>query len=473
MIITNHALRRSLRYEITARLKAHEYTISKLSELANINNPTLSIFLKGVNARTIRIEQLDAIAIAFNESPGWLYETYLEECFSRGRVYKRRVCPFLIRCVEIGRYDCIYEVVSRLLDMRNNIDVLFDVAEQLFQKSKQKESIYFYKLVIETEKNQWSESFIMSQYRLFRASLGTNVEENWNAIIRFEAYQKRLPENHQLDALLHLAHECFKLRKWKEVEDFADELRKMATLIHQDELGKRKRARNDEPLKTERHLVVYYGQGYLLKAASLEKQKLYGEARKFVSDYLNLSWIDPLNKSVQAEVHKYKISATANLYRLNLLIGDICVLDDYITFLKLHPSELVPGLVTIMKAANKHDFLIDDLLKRFSEEIRSFDDSHDPINVNQHLRFRYYLATYHFQNERFESGIKDTLRCLDLSIVMNNQKKFIQCVILFEAHRYHAKDQQIKWFKKIMEEVKNDKSLFAFEGHCLGLITLD
>lgn len=72
-----------------------------------------------------------------------------------------------------------------------------------------------------------------------------------------------------MDALLQLANTCFSLHRCAEVEKYADELRQLATLVYQDELRKQQNNRGDEPLKTDRHLVVYYGQGYLLKAAAL------------------------------------------------------------------------------------------------------------------------------------------------------------------------------------------------------------
>ncbi|RAP28585.1 hypothetical protein C2W64_04641 [Brevibacillus laterosporus] len=467
MVASNHVMARSIQSEIENRLHLFDYTLSKLSELTHINNGHLSGFLNGNPSRALTIAQLDAIANVFEEPSGWLYELYADECFPKGRVSRRRVCPYLIRCVEIGRHDCITPVVSILLENRKNLEILFFVAEQLFQKGKYEESTYFYQLVIDNEKDSFSERFIMSHYRLFRALQETDIEENWEAVIRFESYRKRLSERHQLDALLQLANVCFTLHKWKEVEKYSDELRKLATLIYRNERCKQQNNRVFQPLKTERHLVVYYGQGYLLKAVALEKQGQYAEAKEFVSGYADLSWFELLDESGQAEVDKFKLWATANLYALDILMGNTSVLADYITFLEDYPTEILSGLVTIMTSANNHGFFIDHLLERFSAEIRSFDDSHDPINVDRHLRFRYDLAIYHFQNDRFENGIIDTLRCLDLSIVMNNQKKFIRCVTLFEAHRYHATEQQKREYKKLMEEVRNDEGIFSIASNGL------
>ncbi|PCN43611.1 DNA-binding protein [Brevibacillus laterosporus] len=465
MIDRNHVRARSIRKEIEHRLQLHDYTLSKLSELSHINNGHLSGFLNGNPGRTLTVAQLDSIANVFDEPPGWLYDLYIDECFPKGRVSRRRVCPYLIRCAELGRHDCIQPVVSALLEQRKNIEILFYVAEQLFQHGRQEESIYFYQLVIDNEKDSYSDRFIMSHYRLFRSLQETDMEENWKAVIRFEAYRKRLSERHQLDALLQLANVCFTLHKWKEVEKYGDELRKLAALVYQKELSKLKNNRYYQPLKTERHLVVYYGQGYLLKAVSLEKQGHYEQAKEYVSGYADLSWFELLDDSGQEEVEKFNLWATANMYTLDMLMGNTSVLADYIAFLEDHPTEILSGIVTIMKSANQHGFLIDHLLEKFSAEIRTFEHSHDSICVDRHLRFRYDLAIYHFQNERFESGIIDTLRCLDLSIVMNNQKKFIQCVTLFEAYRYHATEQQKREYKKLLEEVRKDEGIFAIASN--------
>nr|WP_258398968.1 hypothetical protein [Brevibacillus laterosporus] len=267
-----------------------------------------------------------------------------------------------------------------------------------------------------------------------------------------------------MDALLQLANVSFTLHKWKEVEKYADELRKLVTFLYNNEQNKQRSNRKGEPLKTERHLVVYYGQAYLLKSESLEKQGLYREANEYAAGYADLGWFENLDDVGKKEVQKFQLWAHANRYTFDLLLGHTDILPDYITFLDEHPKEIFAGLVTIVESANKHEFSIDNILEKFSEEIRCFDQYHDSISVDRHLRFRYHLAIYHFQNHRVENGIIEILRCLDLSVIMNNQKVLIQCVTLFEAYRYHATDQQHKEYKKIMEGVRNDKEIFAFGG---------
>ncbi|MGG3786418.1 DNA-binding protein, partial [Paenibacillus larvae] len=142
-------------------------------------------------------------------------------------------------------------------------ELLFSVAEELYLNGLVEESLLFYEEVIEEEKHNESDRLAISHYRIFRASIGANAEENYKAVIRFEDFRKKLPEAFQLDALLQLANVCLSLGKWNLTEQFADELRILATIRYQEELLIKKNKSVTEPLKTERPLVVSYGQSYL------------------------------------------------------------------------------------------------------------------------------------------------------------------------------------------------------------------
>ncbi|MEJ8547927.1 helix-turn-helix domain-containing protein [Brevibacillus borstelensis] len=464
-------LRLSLRTEIERNLSQNGYTLSKLSELTGINSGTLSMMLNGNPPRPMTICQLDALANAFGHKPGWLYELYPEECLNEGKFSRPRVIPYLIRCAEIGRQDCIAMTASKLLDNPKNVSILFSVAEQLFENGKRKESIPFYQFVVDSEKDSYSNHFVMAQYRLFRAALGKNSEENWKAVIRFEPYRKRLPENYQLDALLHLANTCFALHQWRDVEKYADELREMALIIYEDELRKKQNKKTYEPVNTERHLVVYYGQGYLLKSAALEKQGLYEQAKQYVQGYADLSWLELLDETGYSEVRKFQLWAKANTYTLEILMGNVGVMDEYLYFLTKNPPEILPALITIIESANKHGFMVDHIMDRFSEEIKHFTHYRDPLNIDRNFRFRYGLAIYRFHNGQYLTGITETLQAMILSIVKNSEKDFLRCVTTFEAYRKYATDEQKQEYHQILEEVRNDeKRIVALSGSDLGTV---
>ncbi|MGN7469914.1 helix-turn-helix domain-containing protein [Brevibacillus sp. SAFN-007a] len=438
-------LQRSLRSEIETIQKQFGFTLSKLSALTGINHGHLSDILRGNRPMTIR--QLDALAHAFEQPPGWLYELYPEECFAKERVSRPRVIPYLIRCAEIGRQDCMQQIVSRLLEERKNVDILFSVGERLFEAGKRKESIPFYKLVIENEKDSHSERFSLSQYRLFRATLGTNAEENWKAVIRFEPYRNRLPEHYQLDGLLQLANVSFVLQRWSEMEKYADELRLLASKVYEHEVRKRKGNKTCELLlKTERHLVVYYGQGFLLKGVALQMQGLYEEAKKYVQGYADLDWFELLDETGRREVEKFKTWAKANRYTYDLLMGDTRILPEYLDFLDQNPAEIPAGLLTIMEAASKYDLCIDPVLERYSSEIKQFYDYQDQVNMGRHYSFRYYKAIYDLRNNRISRALDEILCCLDLADHLTCK----QSAALFWEYLHYASEQHKQVYQQIM-----------------------
>ncbi|MCP1308709.1 helix-turn-helix domain-containing protein [Paenibacillus tyrfis] len=440
---------RSLRVEIEDQMKLHGYNLNQVAELTGINVGNLSMALNGVS-RAMTIRQLDALARVFGKVPGWLYELYTEECISEEKLSRPRLIPYLVRCAEVGRNDCIEPVISKILDNPKNVSVIFPVAEKLFQKAKYKESARFYQLVVDNVKDSFSEMLAMSHYRLFLIAQGTDAEKNWKSVIQFEPFRKRLPENHQLAALLKLAKVCYSLEKWNEVERFAEELTELSSVLHE--------LRTVEEVAIERHLVYYLGMGLLFKGAVLEEKGLYEEAKKVVQDYAHLERFEPLDKEGLKEVEKFKVFAKANLYTLEVLTGNDSILNEYVEYLegldKL--NEILSGLTTILKSANTYGFCIEQILQRFSRSINRFDSfDNDLINSGRHLWFRYHKAVYEFRNGRIEQGIDETLRCISLAKEMNRHEDFARCVSLFEKYRGYASKRQIKDYQAtvIREEV--------------------
>ncbi|GED56956.1 hypothetical protein BFO01nite_10880 [Brevibacillus formosus] len=423
---------RSLRSEIEQNRKKHGYTLSKLGELTGINPGSLSEILNGNPPRAITIGQLDTLAKVFGHDPGWLYELYPEECISEGRISRPRLIPYLIRCVEVGRKDCIEATVPQMMENPKNIMILFALAEQLYEKGQRKESVPFYNYVIENEKDSYSDHFVMSQYRLFRVVLGTNAEENWENVIRFSPYRNRLPENYQLDALFQLAKICFALQKWERSEQYADELRLLADTVYRHELDRMKRKKKGESLKTERHLVYYYGLGHLYKSVSLEMQGLYEEAKKYVQVYADLGWFELLDEDGRKEVERFKVWAKANSYTLEVLSGNTSIIEEYADYLdNLPTNEVLAGLNAIMKSANTYHFCVDEILERFASQIASFDQFTEAIGLDRHLRFRYQMAIYEFGKGRMERGIEETIYCLSLADLLNRHDEALTYITLF------------------------------------------
>lgn len=452
MTTPKHLVVRPVHEEVKDHLKSYNYTIKKLSELTKINIGYLSSFLRGCPRWALTVDQLNAIGRAFEKPMGWLYDSYADEYFKRETISVKQVKAFLITCAEIGKYDCIQLVLPRLLKKTKYINVLFDVAEQLFYKGRQKESVYFYQLVVDNEKIKYRERFTMSHFRLFQILEKENTEALWKSVVSFEPFRKGLSKYLQLDALLQIGSHYRKLHKWEEVGKYSDELMELANLIFNQELFKKKQDNSEgvEMFNQERHLVIYYGEAFLLKAESLEKQGLHEQAKEFLSSYGNLSRFELVDKSGKLEIEKFRKLALINMCRLDILIGNTTILADFVEYLEEHPDELLSSLVTIIESANIHGFLIDTILKRFSVEINSFHNYHDLINVERHLQFRYQLAVYNFTNKRPNSGVTEILKGMTLSTLLDSSKDLLRCVALFEAYRYLASPQQEREFKRIL-----------------------
>ncbi|WP_036715358.1 helix-turn-helix domain-containing protein [Paenibacillus ehimensis] len=437
-------MNRSLRLVIEDQMKQHGYNLNKVAELSGINVGNLSMALNGLS-RSLTIKQLDALANVFGKAPGWLYELYTEECVSEGKVSRPRLIPYLVRCVEVGRKDCIDPVLAKILDHPKNALIIFPVAEKLFQKGKQQESARFYQLIADNMKDSFSEILAMSHYRLLLIAQGTDVEKNWKALIQFEPYRRRLPENYQPAALLKLAKICYSLEKWDEVEQFADELTRISLVSSELKSG--------EEVAVEHHKAFYLGAGLLFKGIALEKKELYEKAKKVVQDYAELeSFLEPLDEAGRKEIERFKVLAKANLYTLEVLMGNGAVLNEYTEYLESldHLNEILSGLTTILKAANRYDFCVDQILDRFSWAIGRFNSfDNDLINSGRHLWFRYQKALYEFKNERFREGINDSICCMSLSKKMNKHEDFVRCVSLFEKHRGQASHEQIVYYQSI------------------------
>ncbi|MGG4184978.1 DNA-binding protein [Paenibacillus jamilae] len=447
----------TIRSEIEKELKLGGYTFNSFGQATGLNRGIFSAMLNGNPPKPISVRQMDLITKAFNYPEGWLYDLYVDECFYDGRPHWKRVKPFLIRCVEVGNLRCVEKVLSRLMEDLNHIPTIFALAEELYEEGKLKEAIPFYECVIENEKYQHSERLAISHYRIFSISVSESMERNLEATLRFVPFRNRVPLEYHLDGLLKLLNLYHNLHQWKEAERYADELRALTTIVCKSR-GTNKKSFT---LKTERHLVVYYGQGYLMKGIALEKQERYEEAMKYISGYADLSWFEDLEGIGQKEVQKFTLWANANQLSLKILMGDTSSLPMYIQFLKNNPPEILLGLLTIVESANKHGFLIEHILQQFSHELASFNNElsmkasyyKQSFSYDTYADLCFQLAIYMFNNLSHEKGIYYVLKSLKKCLEISSKEKFMICTALFERFRNKATKDQKSEYEGIMEEV--------------------
>ncbi|WP_025720462.1 helix-turn-helix domain-containing protein [Paenibacillus sp. 1-18] len=426
----------TIRSKIETELKQRGYSFSSFSKISGINRGTFSAMLNSNPPKPISVRQMDLITKALGYPEGWLYEMYIDECFYEGKGHWKRIKPFLLRCVELGRKDYIQRVLSRLTEDLSYVSTIFELAEELHKRGKEKESVPFYECVVENERYYHSERLSISQYRLFRIQLSSNAEENLKLTIQFSPFLYRLPEAYQLDALLQMANIYSSLHKWSQTIFYSEKLLELATRIYEYRIAQDNKNHDDfESYSSERPLVVYYGQALLMQAFSLQKQELYHEAKKNVSRYADLSWFKGLDEVGQREVEKLKMYATANGYVLDLLMGDKSNLGKYILLLEENEKEILPGVLTLLEVANKHFFNIDYILKHFSDYIQKFTENEDALYMDDYCNFNLQLSMYQFNFKNHTEGINTILKNLKLATLVNNSIVFAQSIILFEKYR--------------------------------------
>lgn len=434
---------------------------SSFGELSGINRGIFSAILNGSPPKPISLNQMEAISRAFGKPEGWMFDLYIEECFYDGKPNRRRIEPFLIRCAELGLKDCIREVLSRLLEDLKHVSMIFDIAETLFTMGKMQESLIFYECVVENEKYHHSERLAISHYRIFRAAIGENSEQNLRAALRFEPFCGKLPDHHRLDGLLQLTNVYYSLERWEIAEHYADELIEFSTSVYENETAKRDKSKKYEPLMTERPLVKYYGQGYLAKGVMLEAQGDYEQAKAYIDKYADLSWFEGMDDLSVKEVEKFMLFAKANRLNLEILMGHTEYLDEYAEFLKKNPQEILSGLLTIIKSANQHGFFTDHVIRQFSDYAMALDqnaavknDYYDQATMNHTLSNIFYqLAVYYVRKENYETALDYSLQSLQVSIKIRNKSIFMKCVPFFEEFRGFSNIAQKNKYEALMKEM--------------------
>lgn len=459
---------------IEREMERQSMSLHELSLQSGINRGLLSAVFTRIPPKPMSVQQLDAIGKTLGQPEGWLYEVYAEGCFSSGKTHWKQIKNFLVRCVQLEKTELIQTILSRATEEAAHIQDVFLLAEALFAEGKWKASIPFYRCVCESEIKQHSERLAISHYKWFRARLDCDLKENHKAAVQFTPYRQRLPDHLQLDALLQLANVHFSLHQWKEVIQFADEMQAlMLIILHQKKERERRKVADTDRFETERHLVFYYGQSFLLKGNALEWMGHYEEALQFIAGYEDLSWFDDLGHVGSKEVEKFSFFARANRHNLNVLMGQFECLPDYMAFLDEHPEEWLPSMLTIMNAANSYGYAADDVLTRFSKQLEhlltsDYGDSHAYYQAvfqrDRCARLCYQLALYHLRHDRHEKGLEWLLKALSLAMTCNNKNLIINCAAYFEQYRRQAAAEQKQSYEYLMKGAIEDAQMDVYSS---------
>jgi transcriptional regulator with XRE-family HTH domain len=453
----------TIRTKLASFIRENGMTAQRFAIIAGINPGTISAILK--QNRPISMSQLEHLEMGMELAAGTLFELYIQECFVDHTPHWRRLRPFLIRCAELGKLACIRQTTHKLLENVTYLPLVFELAEELDAAGKTKASGLLYESVAESEKYQHSERLAICHYKLFRIAIGKNMDLNLRAAIRFEPFQENLPDHLRLDGLLQLANVYYALRSWEKMEYYADELRMLSEVICQER--KRSRKKTALPVLAERPLVVYYGQGYLLKSAALEHQQRYDEALHYIDAYSELGSFEELDEVGQREVAKFRLFAKANRFNIMLLSGNFSTLVDYAELLKAHPHEILPSTVVILRAANKHGRSIDAFLGQWVDNICIHHGDvtyyQETNYLSRYAEFCYQYALYQLRRER-KVGLSSILQSLDINIQLGMKGKILDNICLFREYKHWASTEQHAAFERLLKEVSKDEESHTLVG---------
>lgn len=429
----------TVRSSIEQEMKHKQMNLTQFEKISGINRGVLSATLNSNPPRSISINQLDRMTVALGQPDGWLYEQYIEECFVEQKVNWRRIRALLLRCIELNRNVLINHILYLLMEDYRYVPHVFELAEELVSQGQLADSIPLYHCVIENERQQHAERLAISHYRVFRAQLSEDIERNKSAVTLFYPYRERIPDHLRLDALLQMANVYYTVQEWDLMEQVTDEMSVLVHRVYEEECQKMEQyGDNYTPLSTERHLVVYYGQSYLMKSIFMEFTNRYDEGLTYIKGYSDLTWFRGLDEVGHKEVNKLKIVAIANNYNLLLRLNHTEYLEEYTEFLKLHPFEQLPGLMNILRAANINNFSIDHVIKKFtSHSFHNLKFQRGYYNNDQTFNailtdFYYELAIYQAKRGYPLEEFKNTLNTFDMSLRRYNMSRTMDYTSLLQ-----------------------------------------
>ncbi|QLG37287.1 transcriptional regulator [Paenibacillus sp. E222] len=444
----------TIRSFIEDYIRKQGYTLQYFADISGVNAGTLSAIIKGT--RPIAMAQLDLITQGMKLEEGHFYEIYGAECFVESAPHWRRLEPFLQRCAELDKLECIQRIIQQVTDDRSYISELFEMAEGMLERGQKKAARMLYECVAECEKYQHSERLALCQYRIFTLSLGQDQHENLRAAVHFEPYINRLDEERQLDAIKDLANTYLALRYWDKSFSLADDLGRKAEIIQ----SYTKKKISKENRVTAYPLFVYQAYSNLLKATACEWKGEYTEALFYTRKNAELASV--LNSSDEDKVYidMFNRWTEANTYLYNLMMGKKEVLPVYLAWVEQNEGETLTALVKIIEAANKFEMDIDYILLKFDNSFNLMlsdktltEGYNEQMKNDQYSKLLFELAMYLFNRGRYPEGMEKLVTCLSSAIRINNSNDIIQCVALFERYRSFASKEVENNYRKLMEEV--------------------
>lgn len=436
----------TIREVLHTYLQKNNLSYVKFCHMSGVNTGTLSRLIQG--SKPISLRQLEQITRGMELPEDALFDLYVEECIEFSTTF-RRIEPFILRCAELGRLDCLERLVGRLLDKLRNVHLLFVVAEKLFALNHMEAAELLYSSVSEAERYQHSERLAICRYRLFQISLSNNVADNLRAADVFGHYVNRLEESYQVEALRELISVMMTAGKWKQVDQLAEQMLHIASIQYEHPSGDR------QPKEPYYSYILY---GWLIRGAVCAELNDYPGALSYVSLYANgEAYIRERDDEALWFIQQFSEWAKANTLLYRLLSGDATVLQEYADFVAERPDEVNVALGHIVKTANRFDFDIDHILERFSAHIPFQEVKKKRLHykskvlAERQVQFYNDLGEYKLK-KNLEIGLYFMLEGLRLAINIRSIRYMVSCMNLLERYRDYSNPEAITVYEQLKRE---------------------
>ncbi|KJD43639.1 helix-turn-helix domain-containing protein [Paenibacillus terrae] len=456
----------TIRAEIQTYLKRKGLTMTGFGRIIDLNVGTVSSIVTG--NRSISVHQLDCITAGMNLPLDYFYERYIEECIEESPLNWKKICPFLYRCIELGRLDCLQRVVILLLDNPTYPPSLFEVAENVYKDGYNEAAAYLYKKVAESEKHQHSERLAICQYRLFQINIGQDRAVNLQAAIEFAPFVNRLDEIEQLDALKDLANVYRSLSLWDKVQEFAHQMGRLGQLQY-NSVHNSKRKGTEPQKKLSRPLFVYITYGELLCASACDAKGDHEQALEHIRRYTDLSWVKEKDPDSLYWKRQYQQWAKINTYVNRLMSGDVSVLSDYVEYIA-GEKEIFAELLNVIEVANRYNVDVDHILQRFESQIAAYQEPSSSdmytqqVLPEEYVRFWYKMAKYSLNKGRYPYGFKCLLNAWEKAEFINKGLLSHNCAMLFERFKAYAVSDTRDQLQSLWEKI-DQKDGFLLDGN--------
>lgn len=210
----------------------------------------------------------------------------------------------------------------------------------------------------------------------------------------------------------------FSLDGWDAMVHIADKLHHSINAFYEeDQLRQAKGQPRIDTKRLKRSVAFYFGYSMVAKGIALQKMGDYSAARDCIEKYSELGWISGLDDEGKEDVAHFRMIANANTYVLNLLEGNMEALPEYVQFIhNAEEEELLPGIITILESALKHNCNVDWALKEFEANLDALDGEYETeANIRYYIDHLYLMSLYHFNNGNIYNALNISLKGLRMS----------------------------------------------------------